>query len=130
MIEEELRALILFSSLPPSWETFVKTIFNASSTAMTTLLRPAPFFPKMAGASHLSRTPQEMPIRFKIPMIGTTAAEAPPDYRAPQEVGASPVASISATTTRSPDTSRLIVRHSRLRMRRIREPDNRSVQRK
>ena len=34
-IEEELRALILLSSLPPSWETFVTMIYNASSTTMT-----------------------------------------------------------------------------------------------
>ena len=33
-IEQELRALILLSSLPPSWETFVTTISNATSTAM------------------------------------------------------------------------------------------------
>jgi Trp operon repressor len=34
-IEEELRALILLSNLPPSRETFVTTICNATSTAMT-----------------------------------------------------------------------------------------------
>ena len=34
-IEEELCALVLLSGLPPSWETFVTTIYNASSTAMT-----------------------------------------------------------------------------------------------
>ena len=34
-IEDELRALIFLSSLPPSWETFVTTICNASTTAMT-----------------------------------------------------------------------------------------------
>ena len=37
IIEEELRALILMSNLPFSWETFitVTTICNASTTSMT-----------------------------------------------------------------------------------------------
>ena len=34
-IEEELRGFILLSSLPPSWETFLMTICNASTIAMT-----------------------------------------------------------------------------------------------
>jgi hypothetical protein len=29
MIDDELKALLLMSSLPPSWETFVKTVCNA-----------------------------------------------------------------------------------------------------
>ena len=33
-IENELRAMILMSSLPPSWETFVRTVCNASSAAI------------------------------------------------------------------------------------------------
>ena len=33
-IEDELRAMILMSSLPSSWETFVTTMCNASTTAM------------------------------------------------------------------------------------------------
>ena len=34
-IEEGLRALVLLSCLPPSWETFVMTICNASSMEIT-----------------------------------------------------------------------------------------------
>ena len=34
-IEEELRALILMISLPPTWETFVITICNTFTTTMT-----------------------------------------------------------------------------------------------
>ena len=34
-IEEELRALILLSSMSSSWETFVTTICKASSMAIT-----------------------------------------------------------------------------------------------
>ena len=33
-IEDELRAVILMSSLPSSWETFVTTVCNASTTAI------------------------------------------------------------------------------------------------
>ena len=33
-IDKELHALIMMSSMPPSWETFVTTISNASTTAM------------------------------------------------------------------------------------------------
>jgi hypothetical protein len=33
-IDDELKALVLMSSLPPSWETFVTTIYNASVTAV------------------------------------------------------------------------------------------------
>ena len=33
-IEDELRAMLLMSSLPPSWETFVTTVCNASTAAM------------------------------------------------------------------------------------------------
>jgi hypothetical protein len=33
-IDNELKALLLMSSLPPSWETFVTTVFNASATAV------------------------------------------------------------------------------------------------
>jgi hypothetical protein len=31
-IDDELKALLLMSSLPPSWETFVTTVCNASAT--------------------------------------------------------------------------------------------------
>ena len=34
-ISEEVRALILMSSMPPSWETFVTVVYNASFTRMT-----------------------------------------------------------------------------------------------
>ena len=34
-IEEELSALILLSSLPPSWETFIITVCNSSTATMT-----------------------------------------------------------------------------------------------
>ena len=33
-IQDELRAIILMSSLPSSWETFVTTVCNASTTAI------------------------------------------------------------------------------------------------
>ena len=33
-IEDELRAMILMSSLASSWETFVTTVYNASTTAI------------------------------------------------------------------------------------------------
>ena len=33
-IEDELRAMLLMFSLPPSWETFVRTVCNASIAAM------------------------------------------------------------------------------------------------
>ena len=33
-IEDELRAMILRSNLPSSWETFVTTVCNASTTAI------------------------------------------------------------------------------------------------
>ena len=33
-IEDELRAMLLMSSLPSSWETFVRTVCNASTTAV------------------------------------------------------------------------------------------------
>ena len=33
-IEDELRAMILMSSLPSSWETFLTTVCNASTTAI------------------------------------------------------------------------------------------------
>jgi hypothetical protein len=33
-IDDELKALLLMSSLPPSWETFVPTICNVSATAI------------------------------------------------------------------------------------------------
>ena len=33
-IEDELKAMILMSSLPSSWETFVTTVCNASTTAV------------------------------------------------------------------------------------------------
>jgi hypothetical protein len=33
-IADELKALLLMSSLPPSWETFVTTICNASAAAV------------------------------------------------------------------------------------------------
>ena len=33
-IEDELRAMLLMSSLPSSWETFVTTMCNASTTAV------------------------------------------------------------------------------------------------
>jgi hypothetical protein len=33
MIDDDLKALLLMSSLPPSWETFVMTVCNASATA-------------------------------------------------------------------------------------------------
>jgi hypothetical protein len=33
-IDDELKALLLMSSLPPSWETFVTTVCNASATAV------------------------------------------------------------------------------------------------
>ena len=33
-IEDELRAMLLMSSLPPSWETFVTTVCNASTVVV------------------------------------------------------------------------------------------------
>jgi hypothetical protein len=33
-IDDELKALLLMSSLPPSWETFVMTVCNASVVAV------------------------------------------------------------------------------------------------
>ena len=33
-LEDELRAMMLMTSLSPSWETFVTTMCNASTTAM------------------------------------------------------------------------------------------------
>ena len=33
-IEDELRAMLLMSSLPPSWETFVTTVCNASTAGV------------------------------------------------------------------------------------------------
>jgi hypothetical protein len=33
-IDDKLKALLLMSSLPPSWETFVTTVCNASATAV------------------------------------------------------------------------------------------------
>ena len=33
-IEDELKAMLVMSSLPPSWETFVTTLCNASTTAV------------------------------------------------------------------------------------------------
>jgi hypothetical protein len=33
-INDELKALFLMSSLPPSWETFVMTVCNASTTVV------------------------------------------------------------------------------------------------
>ena len=33
-IEDELRAMLLMSSLPSSWETYVTTVCNASTTAV------------------------------------------------------------------------------------------------
>jgi hypothetical protein len=33
-IDDELKALLVMSSLPPSWETFVTTVCNASATAV------------------------------------------------------------------------------------------------
>ena len=33
-IEDELRAMLLISSLPSSWETFVTTVCNASTTTV------------------------------------------------------------------------------------------------
>jgi hypothetical protein len=34
-IDDELKALLLMSTLPQSWETFVMTICNASAPAVT-----------------------------------------------------------------------------------------------
>jgi hypothetical protein len=34
MIDDELKALLLMSSLPSSWETFVTTVCNSSATAV------------------------------------------------------------------------------------------------
>jgi hypothetical protein len=33
-IDDELKALLLMSSLPPSWETFVTTVCNSSALAI------------------------------------------------------------------------------------------------
>ena len=33
-IEDELKAMLLMSSLPPSWETFFTTVCNVSTAAM------------------------------------------------------------------------------------------------
>jgi hypothetical protein len=33
-IDDELKALLLMSNLPPSWATFVTTVCNASATAV------------------------------------------------------------------------------------------------
>jgi hypothetical protein len=33
-IDDELKALLLMSTLPPSWETFVTTVCNASAAAL------------------------------------------------------------------------------------------------
>jgi hypothetical protein len=33
-IDDELKALLLMSTLPPSWETFVRTVCNASAAAV------------------------------------------------------------------------------------------------
>ena len=38
-IDEELRGLILMSNLPPSWETFITTVRNTSTTTITYVLR-------------------------------------------------------------------------------------------
>jgi hypothetical protein len=34
MIDDELKARLLMSTLPPSWETFVTTVCNASAAAV------------------------------------------------------------------------------------------------
>jgi hypothetical protein len=34
MIDDELKALLLMSSLPPSWETFITTVCNTSATTV------------------------------------------------------------------------------------------------
>jgi hypothetical protein len=33
-IDDELKALLLMSTLPPSWETFVTTVCNVSTAAV------------------------------------------------------------------------------------------------
>ena len=49
-INEELHALILMINLPPSWETFVTTVYNTSSINIT--------YTSVMG-SILSKTPKE-----------------------------------------------------------------------
>ena len=76
---------------------------------------------KIPGTSLLSRTHLETPLRFRILVIGTTAAGAPLEARAPHGVRESIVTSRSAITARSSDTSRLTVGPSRLRLGRLSE---------
>ena len=120
-IEDKLRALILLSNLPPSWETFVTTICNASIMAMTYASATGSIISE--DARHKSF---EQSISGEAYIVQDTGVEAPPEARAPQIVGASLVTPACAISGRIPVTSRLSARPglSRKRKRRLRESYN------
>ena len=55
-IENELRAMILMSSLPSSWETFATTVCNASTTAIKYSEVTSAILRKQLGESSLPKT--------------------------------------------------------------------------
>jgi hypothetical protein len=65
-IDDELKALLLMSSLPPSWETFVTTVCNASA---------APFYRKILGGKRSFRTRRVKATPYRVRVIDSNIVE-------------------------------------------------------
>ena len=116
----EFHALILMSNLPPSWETFVTTVRNASSTSMTYASGTGSIFPKSPDGEPLFRQCQVNFMLYKIWVNDNTYTEAPLEVQGTHRVGANPGTREHAIVVRSLETSKQNIVPSRLRMRRLR----------
>ena len=105
-IEDELRAMILMSTLPSSWENFVTIMCNASitdvkysevtSAILTEATRRNSFVKVSADEAYVVLRPTDR----------ATGEEVLPDRRTISEARASPETTEFATTTRNRDTSK------------------------
>jgi hypothetical protein len=77
-IDDDLEALLLMSSLPPSWETFVTTVCNASSAAVKYSEITAPFCLKMLRGKRLFRIRQVKRTLYRVRVIDHNIVEEVP----------------------------------------------------
>ena len=121
-IEDELRAMILMSSLPSSWETFVTPVCNASTIAIKySEVTSAILTEATRRKSFTKDSAKEAYVVQGSTNRSNNRGRSSPDRRTISEAGASPGTTESATTARNRDTSRPTAGHSSQRPTKLRE---------
>jgi hypothetical protein len=74
-INDELKALLLMSNPPPSWETFLTTVCNASATAVKYSETTRSICRKRLGGKHSFKLRQTKPTPYRVRVIDSNIVE-------------------------------------------------------